>query len=864
MADVDDILNEYAPVAAKPAAAAHPLDVDSILDTYAPKPAPMPSPMMRPSAREIAERQLATPDDEVKPSSKTPGPALSGPPKMDTSPTINQTVSNFHNAVTGVGTPLSVLTHPADVYGRAAKTGYEIGKDLPTKGGLEAFGTGTVSGGTFGLDDEAAGALGYIKAHRRGEEGDPFAKTPEQRAAVPAGPEPSLKDYVGPRDERRAVKDTAAKEHLPAYGAGETFGTIATAPIGGEFVAGAKTAVGAGLRAAAVAGSQGAISAAGHSEADLTKGDAEEKRAFAKDVLLGGGTAAAAALPLGAIGKVVAPTALEAGAVKRTETRTLDEATKGVAKSITDPIGENKALALKVLKDEKIPTADPAAQKSASLSAARKAQGEIDATLDNQNHKTEEVLKKLRALRDSSKAEANVRKYQAAIDSIEARFGSPKPLDDVGLLQTLTEQAKTGTKEKIGAKSADVLEVVKRHGLDKTAKDPIASEQAITSTREKVGQEIGKEWKSMPKDPKLLRGVMDKVAKLESEYVGRPLMKDHLAEVRRFGKDLLGEWGMLDEGAIQTIDNEGVGALLKTRPIVADKPVLPGAIRTSVSDAQKRGFQGGSFLDPTLSQDLRRKMAGSIDSALDDYLTSVGKKDTIDALNRDYSILSDLQIPAQKRMAAFPTKPVPPPTHAGKGVMTAREIVDLAEEMKPSPPSIISQREAIKVKPSTKPSEVMAQSLRDIVKSPELDAAAKKKEIAELFAQAAVERERKAAFSPRDLASQERKAQGFLKKARLDLQDKAISKTAETADRWIVKLADAAKKGNATAQMVDQAVKAGVPLTVARGIAAAGVAIMGKKKTPVIPPDDSGLDWGDTSDEPLEWEAPSSEVQSRL
>lgn len=253
-------------------------DPDAFLAAHEPA-SPLDRSSMRKTAQQLAAEELAKPDEGEG-------------PKAD------RTLENTRAAVVEAGrsirnpfrsTPGSIAFDPASALSGAARKGYAIGRDLRAPGGVKAAGTGAVAGATLDFDDEAAGLISYLRATRRGEKGDPFAKTPEMREDVPAGPAASIEDYRKGRDERRAVKHAAEQAHPDSYSAGEFVGGAATAPLL-PGAGSAKTAARALWQGAKTGAAVGALHGLGRSEADLTRGDVT---GAAKDTLIGGATGAA-------------------------------------------------------------------------------------------------------------------------------------------------------------------------------------------------------------------------------------------------------------------------------------------------------------------------------------------------------------------------------------------------------------------------------------------------------------------------------------------------------------------------------------------------------------------------------------------
>lgn len=125
----------------------------------------------------------------------------------------------------------------------------------PEEPGLvESTGRGLLSGVTFDFDDEIGAALGAAFSNRK---------------------------YTELRDELRAKKATAQAAHPWGYGLGSILGTVGTGLVTGGAGAAARTVGGV----AKVAAAEGALQAAGSSEADLTKGEVGQ---FAKETATGG------------------------------------------------------------------------------------------------------------------------------------------------------------------------------------------------------------------------------------------------------------------------------------------------------------------------------------------------------------------------------------------------------------------------------------------------------------------------------------------------------------------------------------------------------------------------------------------------
>jgi len=159
---------------------------------------------------------------------------------------------------------------------------------------VEAGLLGAGSAASFGLGDELAGLAGAIT--------DPLIYGNEENK--------SFGDrYRESRDYARKLNDTAYEEHPVSYGTGYVAGSIggakiaakAITPVANKVIKSGVGKFGANMPAiqnylnkvnAGVAATEGALQAAGSSEADLTKGEVGK---FASDVA--GGTVAGAVVP---------------------------------------------------------------------------------------------------------------------------------------------------------------------------------------------------------------------------------------------------------------------------------------------------------------------------------------------------------------------------------------------------------------------------------------------------------------------------------------------------------------------------------------------------------------------------------------
>jgi hypothetical protein len=230
---------------------------------------------------------------------------------------------------------------------------------------------------------------------------------------------------------------------------------------------------------------------------------------------------------------------------------------------------------------------------------------------------------------------------------------------------------------------------------------------------------------------------------LAASYGKNPALKRAEGNIRGLIEDIERTWGGKSPG----ID-----------PQISDMPIEPKLVRARqlrelVTTIQSRGF-GGDVLDPKAAEQLQRDIAGRLKGTLDDYLSEHGALDGINDLNKEISVLLDLQKAAEKRAAAAALKPVPLPVLNKTGKITAQELDELVSEVAaqlPRKPKIISKFDDIEFgKKTSKVLERVRDELGSLLDSklpPEQLAALRAKEgtreLVDLAGKAAIERARK-------------------------------------------------------------------------------------------------------------------------
>ncbi len=438
----------------------------------------------------------------------------------------------------------------------------------------------------------------------------------------------------------------------------------------------------------------------------------------------------------------------------------------GAAKSIRDPIGLNRDLALDVIKAENIVTNPraPASQVATAKAAATRADAAAQTALGKAKPMdANEVIDNLRKVQGQFQKPENQRAVQRTIDAIEDRYVPQRPLTDDNLLRRMSERAKGQTREKIGADAKNMVDVAKRYGLDKTVREPakhaVAAEKAVSQ----VGTKLGQAYKSIEKthhatNPLTLPTIVEDLLTLHRTYDKNPAPQSQAqaGEVMRFVHFAIDKWG--GKKALEAFRDGGLRELVEF-PV----PVRPSRLRETISTIQAKGFSG-SQLDPSLSQAFQRDLAGAAKGTLNDYLDFIGERAAIDKLNFDFSRLKTLQKAARQRAAQEPLRATPAIPKSKTGKIPAKEVVDLSEQLAPRPPSIQSQRAAVQVRPKLTPSEGMAKALRDLIDSrvPAVRTQLQRREMADLLQAAGIAKQQSKPFTPDFL-------EGLAKDPRLDL-----------------------------------------------------------------------------------------------
>lgn len=616
-------------------------------------------------------------------------------------------------------------------------------------------------------------------------------------------------------------------------------------------------------------------------------------------------------------------------------------------KQVRDAIADQSDDMIKLAREAKIDLKDPAKALEGAESLATSARKLADDAMTNAGEfDAGEIVGRLRRVEQSFKNPKNVQTAQSVIDGVETRWVPERPLDDAGLLRRLADGGSGKTRDKFASRGSDFVEVAKRNGLDKTVRDPAAHAAASREATAKVGKAIGDFQATLPEDTALARKVLDNLAKLEADYTGRSAMKPQLAEIRKYARDFLADHGELDEAAVKQLQEDGIGALLRARPAVAQRPISPRTVRRETTDLQGRAFEAGGQFDPKIAARLKRELSGAVDSALDEHIASLGTdvKKTYDSLNREYSILKSISDTAAARARSAALSPPPPAPAMATGKMTARELVqladelavprpgkankpnerlanelrkmlddrapelakhrqtaetadllakaararargpvdpvaspktgkltaeevlDLADEIKPREKSIISKREAIKVRPRRVPSEQMAGALREMVDEavPAAKEHLQRREMADLITQAGIARAREKVFEPGIIEKLQKNPNIDVGRMPAAIGLKLVGAAQEQADEILARAATAKtpREGAAVISIASKWASKAILSEPARQsfVRQVAAAVAGRRgETPSAAVADDGLEWPDDSEEP-EW--PDDQVAS--
>jgi hypothetical protein len=512
-------------------------------------------------------------------------------------------------------------------------------------GYLEALGRGVKQGVTLGFGDEITGFLESAFTD---------------------------KTYQQARDEARAKDKAAQKAHGITFGLGQIMGgaapAIATGGAGG--LAGAIRA-GAGL---------GAASAAGESEADLSKG---EFTRLASDTARGGIEGGIAGGVLHGVGRGLSRIlgskgeGLIEGAATRADKRLLRDIGE------TAPKAQREALAaagdhnlLGALRDEGLGSvARKPGQLEKGADAAIKRishetadlQGTIDTKIgDVQADRVVTILERQReALGSNPATQAQAERLDKLIQRVRDTWvpdaptpapPPPAPLAGRDLLAAATKGAAGKTRERLGMKADQVEQVIKHFKLDESVANPEAFANATSTAKVQVGKQIGAFDEAIDATSHgiPLFKVMQSLHRVEQTYDANPATKDvakiiarKIEQVREAWQDLPGQKG------------------------IAMVPIAE--LRKFAGGLAESGF-AGSALDPKTTSRIQRQAWGAVKDLIENHVedtikrmrpqkfagfNAAAKPGQYAELNRQYSVLTDLDKIATRRAVGARLSPTP-------------------------------------------------------------------------------------------------------------------------------------------------------------------------------------------------------------
>lgn len=697
------------------------------------------------------------------------------------------------------------------------KIGFGAGAFAPAPpdapGAVQTFLRQGADAATFGFSGEIQGAF---------------------RALAKSDDEKWMDAYRRERDAADAVREAGAEAHPIASGAGTVAGTLATAAVPGLNVAkGAALTEVAGKAAIA-----GGLGAAGSSRADLTKGEVED---FAKDVATGAAAGAVIAPVATKVTEVVGKK-LASGAAKRADGRILDDLVNDadgnpiVPKSIRDEIADNRGRVKDFVKEEGLT--------DATRDAAKLRQGaqEVASRLDSEAAPIAEKIaaaKKADAKRfvdtleryhaklskNASKA-TEAKRVEKLIDRIRGEHLPDEIADEFDLLARASKGARGNAKERMGTRAKEMVGVLKKNGLeDLTEAEPVYAEKVSKVLGEKnaardVFYEAPKTVRGTQAQTKvgeLLDAADDLVKKAGSDQARQrsaEKLRAHIAE--HFGPEVSDE--LRARLGTKTTSVTHSVATAEREKLLRDHVVPSKDLRAFVTQLQNEGFESGSFVDPLAAKKWARDVSGKFKDVLDRNVEKTlgpAKAAELKALNREISILIDVEKAAQRRAAAAGLKaPAGPKTDGLISVAEVEDIIRGLEDKVPKSKRISNALDDVQVRTKPKLEQKLAARLRAELNKhleaqglgEEVRAAekiAEKRRTADLVGQVGVYKDRAETFAPTGLRSVMKAANP------MTWPGEAAKKVIPAADRALLRYMAALRAGKPSAELAAAAIKAG-------------------------------------------------------
>lgn len=635
------------------------------------------------------------------------------------------------------------------------------------------------------------------------------------------------KTYEQARDESRANYAAAEAAHPIAYGAGGLAGGVAT-----SFIPGLN--VGAGATLAEVAGKMGlagAIGGVGSSEADLLHGDVA---GVAKDAAVGGVVGAGLGAAAHGAGKLIGR--IGEGAPAREDKRLLTDLGTDALPSTYKTMGRNADDVVTTAKElglDQVARRGGAGDVLGAASDAKAAVGDqLAGVLESPGQKRwKDVLSVLEKERDGLEAspgnQVRLSKLEKLITDVKQKLPGNE-LADADLIDAVSSGSGRFAK-KIGTRADETTALLRETGLDKLTHDPAARAAAAKAAMEEAGQGISSVYDAVDAHPirlgdiiKPLQEEADSMRAVAGLKQRREALEAYIADLRSAHAAELND---MHKAGIGMLAQEGKVEEAKrmARALIDESPVSPKALHREVQAAQTRAFESASPTNAKDAQKFSQNISKKLKDVLHAHVAEAGGDDAINdltALNKRYSLLSDIHAAAKEQAAKMPGAVVAP-----TGDLDASELHRLIKDVGPE--------NYIKPTRSNQFERDISDKLRGVLhehvgpeRAAQLEKLQRQERAVDLIKEAAENRVSKEATKPTGLReimgnqtlTGSRLASlaiagpaGLAKELGGELAMKAGKAAVRGTDRALAKLYLAAKAGNATAQTIRDAIEAGVP-----------------------------------------------------